>query len=230
MSINETYTDNRAHRRVLGGWRLLWLLLVPTVSFAWDINVSVSGQDNLIVEDAVVELLPEVPPTAIPSPSEPHEMRQQNRTFIPFVLAVTKGDQVNFPNFDRTRHHVYSFSPAKPFELKLYVGTPGAPELFDRSGIVALGCNIHDYMQAFIYVAESPFVAVTDDAGKVSFHHLPEGSYQIRVWHPWQTGQLFENAIALPEAGHQLNVTIDLARQAKPSPPPAGFGGFGAGS
>ena len=69
------------------------------------------------------------------------EMAQEKRQFVPGVLVVPVGTEVRFPNHDTVRHHVYSFSPAKKFELKLYSGTPSNPVLFDKSGVVTLGCT-----------------------------------------------------------------------------------------
>ena len=84
---------------------------------------------------------------------------QINLEFVPHVKPVVVGSPVYFPNKDDVRHHVYSFSPAKRFELPLYSGTPAAPVVFDRPGIVAIGCNIHDWMLGYIYVAETPYLA-----------------------------------------------------------------------
>lgn len=206
-------------------WVLLTLVVFPCYASAIDVKLSVAALDALAVEDAVVELLPLNTDVAA-SGDIPNEMSQQDRTFIPFVLTVPKGTQVSFPNLDRTRHHVYSFSEPKPFELKLYVGTPQEPVLFDKPGIVALGCNIHDYMQAFIYVSDSSHARVTDSDGHASFGNLPAGSYRLRIWHPWQTGELLETELTLPAEDGVLQYQIDIDRQQKPSAPPAGFGGL----
>ncbi len=207
------------------GWILLTLVMMPCFASAIDLKLSIVAPDALAVEDAVVELLPLNADAAVSSSGQ-KEMSQQDRTFIPFVLTVPKGTRVNFPNLDRTRHHVYSFSEPKPFELKLYVGTPQEPVLFDKPGIVALGCNIHDYMQAFIYVSDSSHARVTDSEGQASFTGLPAGNYRLRVWHPWQNGELLETALTLPAENRLLKYQIDIDRQQKPSAPPAGFGGL----
>lgn len=207
------------------GWILLTLVMMPCFASAIDLKLSIVAPDALAVEDAVVELLPLNADAAVSSSGQ-KEMSQQDRTFIPFVLTVPKGTRVNFPNLDRTRHHVYSFSEPKPFELKLYVGTPQEPVLFDKPGIVALGCNIHDYMQAFIYVSDSSHARVTDSEGQASFTGLPAGNYRLRVWHPWQNGELLETALTLPAENRVLKYQIDIDRQQKPSAPPAGFGGL----
>src|SRR5690606_24430689 len=152
--------------------------LAPQVMAA-ELNIKLVDRQQQAIADTVVELIPSVMPDKA-MPVGHYEMSQKNRTFIPFVLAVPRGAKVDFPNLDRTRHHVYSFSEAKPFELKLYVGQAEAPILFDKPGLVALGCNIHDYMQAFIYVADSPIVAVTDEKGEIQFKDLAAGQYKVK--------------------------------------------------
>jgi hypothetical protein len=100
---------------------------------------------------------------------------------------VFVGSTVAFPNRDSVRHHVYSFSPAKRFELPLYAGVPAQPVLFDKPGVVVLGCNIHDWMIGYIYVSESPWFAKTGADGKALLADLPARAYTVRVWHPQLT-------------------------------------------
>ncbi|MBY0416844.1 MAG: methylamine utilization protein, partial [Pararheinheimera sp.] len=137
-----------------------------------EVQVSVTDLQGQPLEDAVVEL---VDPANKTFSQKKAEVKQQDLTFIPFVSAYQTGTAVDFPNMDKTRHHVYSFSPAKVFELKLYANKPEAPVVFDQAGIIALGCNIHDYMQAYIYIGDSPFLQVTDNKGQVSFKDIPDG-------------------------------------------------------
>ncbi|MGH7936162.1 MAG: methylamine utilization protein, partial [Chthoniobacterales bacterium] len=92
---------------------------------------------------------------------------QQNKQFIPYVTAVEVGTAITFPNKDNIRHHVYSLSPAKKFELPLYAGIPAAPVIFDKEGFVTLGCNIHDAMIAYVAVLPTPFFQVTGSEGHV---------------------------------------------------------------
>ncbi len=114
------------------------------------------------------------------------EMVQHNLQFDPFVLIVPVGASVAFPNRDAVRHHVYSFSPTKAFELKLYGKDDTRSVRFDKAGVVALGCNIHDGMVAFIKVVDTPFAAKTDDKGEAAqLKGLPAGQVQVRVWHPY---------------------------------------------
>ena len=112
------------------------------------------------------------------------EMAQEKRQFVPGVLVVPVGTEVRFPNHDTVRHHVYLFSPARKFELKLYSGTPSNPVLFDKSGVVTLGCNIHDQMVGWVLVVDTPYYARTPAAtGKAQLDNVPPGTYTLRTWH-----------------------------------------------
>ncbi len=181
----------------------------------------ITDQQNRPLTDAVVELISHKPlsDTAQPVAS----VAQQGLMFTPFVTAVTRGSLVDFPNKDKTRHHVYSFSAAKSFEIQLYSGKPEQPILFDQVGIVALGCNIHDYMQAYIYVGESQLLAVTGSNGLAEFNQLPAGDYQLKVWHPWQLQAFVEQTLALGSIT-QLQFQLPVADNVKPSAPKRGFG------
>ena len=117
------------------------------------------------------------------------EIYQKDRAFHPRVLVVPVGSSVDFPNRDNTQHHVYSFSPAKTFSIELYAGRPEAPIIFDKPGIVELGCNIHDYMQGFVVVTDTEAVARTNEAGQVrlAFDSREAGDQSkvvLEVWHP----------------------------------------------
>ena len=112
------------------------------------------------------------------------EIAQVNRQFEPRVLVVPQGTSVQFPNRDSVRHHVYSFSAAKNFELKLYSGTPANPVTFDKTGIAVLGCNIHDNMVAWVVVVETPYYGRSGADGQVVLGNVPPGSYRLRAWHP----------------------------------------------
>ncbi|GAP36709.1 methylamine utilization protein [Piscinibacter sakaiensis] len=147
------------------------------------VKVSVTDAAGKPAPDAVVLLEPAAGKPAV-RPMEPVDVSQAKRTFNPRVSVITVGTPVNFPNFDTVRHHVYSFSPAKVFELKLYSGVPGKPIVFDKPGVVILGCNIHDTMAAWILVAETPWHGLAGADGVATVAGVPAGSYRLRVWHP----------------------------------------------
>ncbi|WP_269520646.1 methylamine utilization protein [Alteromonas sp. BMJM2] len=110
-------------------------------------------------------------------------MDQINREFVPHTLVVQQGTKVDFPNSDNVQHHVYSFSPAKTFELKLYSELEVEPQLFNTPGVVELGCNVHDWMLGYIYVADTPYFAQSNSEGKATIT-VPDGDYTMSIWHP----------------------------------------------
>jgi plastocyanin len=168
---------------------VLLLRLPPSVSASGSLDAVVRDDGGRPVTDVVVSLTPagRAPDPAHPAPAV---MDQQNKTFVPLVLAVPVGTAVTFPNRDNIRHHVYSFSPAKRFELPLYIGTPAAPVVFDKPGVVVLGCNIHDWMVGYIYVADTPYFAKTAADGTVRLADVPPGVYEARIWHPRMRGEI----------------------------------------
>lgn len=145
------------------------------------LEVTVTGADGRPLPNAVVYLESAAAAAALRS-TPPHEIAQEGKQFVPQVSVVGVGTAVQFPNRDTVRHHVYSFSPAKVFELKLYIGTPPAPVAFDQPGLVVLGCNIHDAMVAWVLVVPTPYHAVSSADGTARIE-LPPGTYALRSWH-----------------------------------------------
>jgi len=159
----------------------LWLLLQGAAQAA-NLQVSVQDPEGKPLEDAVVYLdSPEAAQRVQPMPGA--EIIQRNKSFIPEVTVITKGTPVSFPNQDTVRHHVYSFSPIKKFDIKLYAGTPESPVIFDRAGVAVLGCNIHDQMAAWVVVLETPYMARTNEQGNAVLEGVMPGDYRLRVWH-----------------------------------------------
>lgn len=146
------------------------------------VSVSVSDQAGRPLHDAVVLLEPATGKLPV-APLAGVQIVQVKRQFAPQVSVVTVGTPVSFPNDDTVRHHVYSFSPVKTFELKLYAGVPNTPVVFDKPGIAVLGCNIHDQMVAWVVVVDTPLYARSAASGKARIEGVPPGNYQLRVWH-----------------------------------------------
>ena len=144
--------------------------------------VDVSGRP---VREAVVTLYPAGNAARQPRAGGRFVVSQQNLQFHPFLTIIPVGADVSFPNLDPTKHHVYSFSPAKKFELKLFAKDQSRTVHFDKPGIVALGCNIHDAMSAFIVVTDSAWTARTNAQGIASFADAPDAAGRVTVWHPW---------------------------------------------
>lgn len=115
--------------------------------------------------------------------TSPRKMDQKNREFVSHILAIHIGESVLFPNSDNIKHHIYSFSPANAFEIQLYKDISPKPIVFDKTGIVVLGCNIHDWMVGYIYVSDEPYITQTNEKGEWSLN-LPADDYTLTLWHP----------------------------------------------
>jgi plastocyanin len=145
-------------------------------------EVLVTDADGVPLPDAAVYLQPTGDARDGPMPTA-QAMDQVNKQFAPHMLVVQQGAEVRFPNSDSIKHHVYSFSSTKTFELKLYSQQSETPVLFDRTGVVELGCNIHDWMLGYIYVVDTPYFAKSSSDGSALIE-APMGEYTISVWHP----------------------------------------------
>jgi plastocyanin len=149
-----------------------------------ELRVLVKDRNGRNIGDAVVLAVPADARNAQHTKAPQDAVDQVDKQFVPYVKAVFVGSTVRFPNSDNIRHQVYSFSPAKKFELPLYAGTNAPPVIFDKPGVVVLGCNIHDWMIGYIYVSDTPFFAKTGPFGTASIADLPPGEYRVRIWHP----------------------------------------------
>jgi plastocyanin len=146
------------------------------------VQVQVNDEAGKGMTDAIV-FLESREAKAASKPIAGVEIAQVSKQFSPQVTVVTMGSVVQFPNRDTVRHHVYSFSPAKTFEIKLYTGTAASPVVFDRAGIAVLGCNIHDNMSAWVVIVETPYYGRSAQGGRASLANVPPGNYRLRVWH-----------------------------------------------
>lgn len=160
---------------------LIFLAAHLTAANAATLNVQLYDAAGKPLQDAAAYAEPLGPLPA--AHAKGMEIEQKNRKFMPLMTVVQTGSSISFPNNDTVRHHVYSFSPTKPFELKLYSGTPGTPVMFDKPGTVVIGCNIHDQMVAYIQVVNTPFFGKSDQAGKVKIADLVPGKYRLKAWH-----------------------------------------------
>ncbi len=183
----------------------------PATAATAQVQVQVSDPAGKPLAGAVVFLESKDARAAV-RPEAGVEVVQVNRQFQPLVTVVTVGTPVSFPNRDTVRHHVYSFSPVKKFEIKLYVGTPTAPVVFDSPGIAALGCNIHDNMAAWVVVVETPHHGRTGADGRLSLDQVPAGAYRLRAWHPGLPpgAPALDQALQVPTTGTQA-VAVKLA-------------------
>lgn len=172
------------------------LLAAPGLLWAKDIRITVRDANGPLA-GVVVALTGAEPVKPVQA-----EIYQKDRQFHPQLLIVPVGSRVDFPNRDNTQHQVYSFSPAKPFNLKLYADRPAAPIVFDKPGIVELGCNIHDRMQAFILVTSTSDIGQTDADGRITLsaeaEDMVDGRVPVTLWHP-----------RLADTTHPVKRTVD---------------------
>jgi plastocyanin len=181
--------------------------LFAHAAFAGTVTVNVTFKSGPAAEDAVIIFDPLG--AAPPASSDTASIDQINKRFVPRVSVVRTGTSITFPNSDQIRHQVYSFSPAKEFTLKLYAGSPKVAVVFDKPGLVVLGCNIHDSMVAFVGVVDSPYFAKTSAYGTAVLN-LPPGHYRLRVWHP-NSAAVPAQEIAVPDAPLTIPLSIDAA-------------------
>ena len=191
------------HKLLQAAGLALFSMLATEMALANTV-IQVSDSTGKAVQDAVVYA--EFSASPLTAKAATAEIEQKGKKFIPFVTVVQTGTSISFPNNDTVRHHAYSFSPAKSFELKLYSGKPAAPIVFDKAGTVVVGCNIHDEMVAYILVVDTPYFAKTDASGTARLNNIPAGKYILKTWHPKQTP-----GAATPEQNLQIdngNATI----------------------
>ncbi len=198
---------------IVFGWVLFCFQATAPV-YAGSLSVKVVDQKGGVLENAVIFLTPRFTlKTPVPIRDDA-EMRQQNILFSPVVLPVQVGTNVSFPNFDESRHHVYSFSKPKRFELQLYGKDESNSIIFDSPGVVAIGCNIHDNMLAYIFVTEAPIFSKTGVNGFAEFTDLENGQYEMTMWHPGisKNGAPAPKVIVVGDEQLQTETVISLKR------------------
>ena len=197
---------------------LATLLAFSGPLWAGSLEAYVATQAGTPVGDAAVVVEPI--PGFVPGNRAMAAIEQRDRELNPYLTIVQKGTAIEFPNRDPFKHHLYSFSPAKTFEIKLYAGKPVQPIVFDKAGEVALGCNVHDWMEAYVLVVDSPYFAKTASNGRAVIANVPPGRYRLRLWHPRQKKELPPREIGIGAAPAKLDLVMDVApRIAKPRPP-----------
>ena len=192
------------------------LVLFTAAASAAPLELRLVGVDGAGIAGTVVILRSSDPARPVAKPVDA-QMDQLDRQFVPHVLVVPTGSKITFPNSDSVRHQVYSFSPVKRFSLPLYRGTPYPPVEFDHSGVVTLGCNIHDQMRAYVYVVDAQHYGRTDSSGLYRADVLP-GTYAVQIWHPLarETRPLIDQQITVTAADTHFTLRIAAPLRLRP--------------
>ena len=202
--------------RGLTGWLVVAVgLLGAMLAEAATLSGRVTTPEGKPVADAVVFVQDSGPTAAAAARSA--TLDQVDKTFVPGLLPIVVGTKVNFPNHDQIQHHVYSFSRTKTFELPLYKGEDSAPVLFDKVGVVKVGCNIHDWMSAIILVLPTPWFARTGADGTFTIENVPEGTHSVVVWHELSKLKLEDTAQTVMGDSLALRYAVPLGA-ARPRP------------
>lgn len=185
----------------------LGALLCAEAAVCGSVTVNIKSAGSVSPEDTVIVFDPldvSVAPAHVSATID-----QVDKEFVPKVSIIRTGTSVTFVNSDHVRHQVYSFSLPKTFTLKLYAGSPETPVVFDKPGLVVLGCNIHDNMLAFVAVVDSPYFAKASASGLVDLK-LPQGHYRLRVWHPRLAAAEPAREIVVASTPVTISLVLDL--------------------
>jgi len=191
------------------------LLALFSSAHAADIPVQISDQNGDPAANAVIVLSNAMSTGSHPTAERLESSRlvdQRDETFIPHVTVIPRNGNVRFANTDAPLHQVYSFSPVKRFELTLEPGETSPAIVFDQIGVAAIGCNIHDHMIAYVFVTDSPWTVITDEHGAANIADVPNGTYDVGIWHP-RTPPATETPqrnLIVDDAGASLQASIRL--------------------
>lgn len=215
--LTELRSDEQIRRNPVRMIGLFVLLFIATSSFGSDIDIFVIDREGRPVADVAVYALRLDGQNDLPAPTANAVMDQIDKQFVPHVLVVQTGTAVEFPNSDTVAHHVYSFSHPNKFLLPMYHGEQHPPVTFEHSGVVTLGCNIHDHMLGYILVVDSMAVAKTDENGKASLSLDNPQDYEINIWSPRirDRDEALSKTVVTP-GSPEPEVTFHLAKKLNP--------------
>jgi plastocyanin len=195
---------------------IVQFLIGDGAAHAAELHAVIRDQRGTPVADAVVMATPLDRRLEAHAKPQAETVDQVDKEFVPTVTVIYVGSTISFPNKDQIRHQVYSFSPPKRFESHLYAGSTAPPITFDKPGLVVLGCNIHDWMIAYVYVSDTPFFAKTAATGIGQIGGLPPGAYSVRIWHP-DMGQTEASTVRQVQLSDELPTTVEWQLTLKPS-------------
>jgi plastocyanin len=190
--------------------------LAASTATAATVDVAVTDANGKPAANAVVTLVLDAAPAPVSHVATRVVIDQRNETFLPLVVLVRKGGGVVFTNNDTTMHQVYSFSPVKQFQFEIDRGQVSKPVIFDKPGVAAIGCNIHDAMVAYVFVADAPYAAVTDASGHAQIGDVPDGAWHASAWHPQLRVGKQSAPVAVAVAGRETKLALTLPLSGMP--------------
>ncbi len=186
--------------------------------WAQSLDFIIQDQNGDPLSDAVVFF--ETPDRQDTTPRE-MILDQTGEKFSPYVMAARRGDVLKFHNSDPVSHHIYSFSRAMPLNMVMHRDTVSGDLLLEHSGVIALGCNIHDHMAAFVVVGDTDIAVVSDRDGNARLPGSKTTEREVKVWHP----RLLKRAlVSVPVSGGQgttQTITLRVQPELKPPQTPA---------
>ena len=182
-----------------------------SVAYAAEVKGKVVDEQGNGIAQAVVFLQAPLPKGTASKTPHKATLDQIDKQFVPSLLPISVGTEVQFPNYDQIHHHVYSFSRAKSFDLPLYKGETKPSVAFDQPGVVDIGCNIHDWMSAIILVVPSPYYATTDTSGRFTLSDIPSGTYSLVSWHERSRSKTAETTQQVRVDGTTPELTFTLS-------------------
>ncbi len=211
LSLNRALTKRPAYQSLCRFIILPALLCsIAAPSIALDVTVHLHDKKNLTVDGTIVEL---VGPDSPAQPVANYVINQVDIAFKPLLSVIPKGTSITLTNNDSFKHHVYSFSKGNQFDIPLYADVPKQDVILQNTGVVKLGCNIHDWMIAYIYVNESKFLKEVSSS-PVVFDGVSAGTYEVRVWNPRfrNTKRILKKTLTVVD-GKNNEVKFDLTLQ-----------------
>jgi plastocyanin len=193
--------------------------LAGASAFATTVLVQAADSAGKPLADVVISVAPDGD-APMPRHLKPAEIEQRGLKFLPMVSVIQTGSRISFPNNDKVKHHIYSFSPAKKFDQKLYSGVAAAPQVFDKAGLVVLGCNIHDRMLAYVKVVDTPWFGKTDAAGVARVELPGAGKYSVSAWHYNMSGAAVDLPLAVKAGDASASLAVKLALKPPADPGP----------
>ncbi len=191
---------------------IIVLAALPLLGQAEPLQVRVMDVEGKPVGNVVV-YLQNHETAAMPLPHHNHEIEQTDKKFAPYVSVVRQQEEIAFTNHDDITHHVYSFNAPARFDFRLQPGESSDVADFAEPGVIAMGCNIHDWMSGYVMVVDTPFYTLTDDEGLATFADVPPNAYHLVAWHPQMAkDETVDQHIVMPATAEiRLQLTQPMA-------------------